>query len=336
MRLESGRIVIDDPYLVEFFSRRGTLALFYTCEQLLVNACDICEKNSEATSELCMSQLEVMRNDIIEAVRLQKQKPDLTELKECVQASHDEITSKIDSFSLLRNTNRFKGEEGEQIILDILHKSFNHHDGYSIHDTSSKAHSCDMVIQRTGFPDIRIESKAYGRDSGDNVKEAEVKKFISDLIKTNSHGVMVSLYSGIANKGDVDFELVPTTNKFAFYVSSNCQLVPEIVRLVYKLDRMYKVSEQDDVTVLTNDSVVRIREHIGDFTRKMSEIKSHLDNSIRLLGEMMMDKIERLIVALPPEEENNTCQWCGFVAKRKNNLTQHQKKCKKSPDMETN
>ena len=67
----------------------------------------------------------------------------------------------------------------------------------------------------------------------------------------NSHGIFVSLYSGICGKGAIEFELLPTTKKFAFYLSKNDfdgGMISEIIRLIYKLDTF--VSDKDDNDML--------------------------------------------------------------------------------------
>ena len=126
------------------------------------------------------------------------------------------MTSKVDTFSTVRNTTRFKGEEGERGLHDVLDNHLPSRDGYTILDTKSIPHSCDMVVCRIGFPDIRIESKAHGRDNGENVRTQEVKRFESDLEHLNSHGIFVSLYSGICGKGAIEFEFLPTIKNLHF------------------------------------------------------------------------------------------------------------------------
>jgi hypothetical protein len=92
------------------------------------------------------------------------------------------MTNKVDTFSVSRNTTRFKGEEGERGLHEVLENSLSSRDGYTILDTKSIPHSCDMVIKRLNYPDVRIESKAHGRDTGESVRTSEVKRFESDLI----------------------------------------------------------------------------------------------------------------------------------------------------------
>jgi len=328
MRVEGGRIIIDNAFLVDFCTRKGTNELFASCEQLLMTMFTICDKNPEnASNDFIKTQFDIMRNELVESLQ-ETQAPDFTDVIDCIQVTQEQVMEKIDKFSHIRNTNRFKGTEGELIVFNILKTAFTPHDGYNVIRTNEVSHSCDVLVQRIGFSDVRVECKAYGRESGGDVKESLVKKFLSDLIKTKSHGVMVSVHSGISTKNDIDFEIVPTTNKFAFYVSGNCHLIPDIIRVIYKFDRLCNMDEHDD-TILTNETVRVIRDHISDFARKISEIKSNLDNSSRLLGQIYLDKIESLIVALPPECDT-TCYICGFVARNKSGLTQHKKKCEKS------
>jgi hypothetical protein len=237
------------------------------------------------------------------------------------------MSSKVDTFSSARNTSRYKGEEGEKGLHDVLENVLSCRDGYTIVDTKSVAHSCDMVIRRVGYPDIRVESKAHGRDTGESVRTQEVKRFESDLTHLNSHGIFVSLYSGICGKGAIEFELLPTTKKFAFYLSRNefdGHMISEIVRLIYKLDTFVSDKEGDILTI-TRDSMFKIKSYMSDFNRKIEDLKTNSKNSLRILNELTLDVIEKLLTN--EHDSSLTCGKCNNVFKNKAGLTLHSKKC---------
>ncbi len=247
------------------------------------------------------------------------------------------MTNKVDTFSALRNTTRFKGEEGERGLHEVLENNLSSRDGYTITDTKSVPHSCDMVVQRTGYPDIRIESKAHGRDTGENVRTQEVKRFESDLTHLNSHGIFVSLYSGICGKGAIEFEMLPSTKKFAFYLSRNefdGGIISEIIRLIYKLDTFISDKDEDEMLSITHESIIKIKSHLNDFNKKIDDLKTNAKNSLRILNEITLDIIEKLITSsIPAAQEdcdNNRkfgCNKCNHNCKNKSGLTQHMKKC---------
>ena len=240
------------------------------------------------------------------------------------------MSNKVDSFSVMRNTTRYKGEEGEKGLYEVLSNKLSMRDGYSILNTKSIAHSCDMVIQRVGYPDVRIESKAYGRDSGANVNTSEVIKFESDLVHLNNHGIFVSIYTGICGKGTIEFEFIPTIKKFAFYLSRNKydgDIITEILRLIYKLDTF--INEDEDVFTISNDSITKIKNHLTDFNRKIDDLKTNSKNSLRILNELTLDVIGKLLTNANANDEKTQleCTICKCVYKSKSGLTNHMKKC---------
>lgn len=257
----------------------------------------------------------------------------LSQTLNTIKISQDQMANKIETFVTARNTTRYKGEEGEKGIINILESKLHTRDGYTIHDVKSIAHSCDIVIKRDGFPDVRVESKAHGKDTGENVRVAEVKKFESDLLTLNNHGIFISLYSGICGKGAFEIELLPN-NKFAVYLSNNNydgDIIADVVRLIYKLDRFVSGPESDNITIST-DSMMRIKAYLTDFNRKIEELKTSLKNSIRILNEITLDLIEKALIGHVTDESQTStisyaCNECGQICTSKAGLTLHKKKC---------
>jgi len=369
MRLEGSCYVIDDLYLVDFLHRKGTPEFMGLLEDVLKMMCTMCDKNpAHSTDEYLKTRFDIFGRDLINSLTTSGIKAELTpetlqtlstkfehmnekldmsrmvdtvsrsELMlstvQGIKSSTDQLTSKIDSFSTLRTTNRYKGDHGERRLQEVLEIALQSSDGYTITDTSSMAHNCDMVIKRTGYPDIRIESKAHGRDNGESVKMVDIKRFESDLASLNTHGIMVSLYGGIVGKGHIDMTVIPTTNKMAFYLSNNNfdgDTVANTVKLIYKLDHITTLQNEENTITITNDTMAKIRSHLSDAGRRMEEIKSHLKNSMRLANEISWNVIEHLIMAVPPEPIALACEYCQLVFKNKSGLTQHRNKCKNAP-----
>jgi hypothetical protein len=330
MRVIENQVVIDDAHLVHFFSDKPPEFLS-ACE----NIYKVIAATSSPSDQSIMTQLLQLKSDIVSSVKddmftaMSTTKFDFSDVINTVKSTSDTLSLKVDSFSQLRSTNTFKGKEGEQIVLDILKQNFHRHDGYTIEDTSDDTKCCDFVLKRVSYTDIRIESKAYGRDTGSQVNVGQVKKFISDLVQLNNHGIMVSLYSGIATKSSIDMEIVPTTNKFAFYVTGLDQL-PDIIRLIYRLDTITR-DDDGDSTTLTKDSVSQIREHINDFSKKREELEVHMNHSLRILKSMTYSVIEKIIFLEPPKNALR-CQWCDHSFTSQKRLDNHTSQtCKKKP-----
>lgn len=373
MRIENDTIIIDNPYIVDFFQRKGTPEFMKMCEDMLFMICTICDKNPEnSTDEYLKNRLDIFTRDLMDTLVHKGIKADLTpetlstlsskfdhmsekldmsrmvdtvsrsevmmNVVQGIKSSTEQLTSKIDSFATLRTTNRYKGEHGERKLQEVLEILLQPGDGYTITDTSSLAHNCDMVIRRVGFPDIRIESKAHGRDTGDSVKMCEVKRFESDLASLGTHGIMVSLYSGIVGKGSpVDMTIIPGTNKMAFYISNNNfdgDTIANIVKLIYKLDHITTSQNEENSITLSNETMSKIRNHLSDTSRRFEEIKASLKASLSILNEMSISALENLIMSRPPEKSILACDHCRMVFKNKSGLTQHKNKCKQAPTID--
>jgi hypothetical protein len=252
-----------------------------------------------------------------------------------IKNSQDQMANKIETFTTTRTTTRYKGEEGEKGLINILESKLHIRDGYSIQDVKSIAHSCDIVIKRDGYPDVRVESKAHGKETGENVRVAEVKKFESDLLALNNHGIFVSLYSGICGKGAFEIELLPN-NKFAVYLANNNydgDTITEVLRLIYKLDRFTSGPESDNITIST-DSMMRIKAYLTDFNRKIDDLKTSLKNSIRILNEITLDLVEKALTGHISDEPQTTtisytCDVCQQTCTSKAGLTLHKKRCQR-------
>ncbi len=252
-----------------------------------------------------------------------------------VQHTLNGITSKIDKQETLKNTNRFKGEEGEKGLFAVLEDILSSRDGYSIHDTKAIAHNCDINIKRTGYPDIRIESKAHGQFTKEPVRTSEVKRFESDITGLNCHGIFVSLYSGICGKKQIEIDLLPN-NKFAVYLSNNnydCEIIKDHINLIYKLDSIISSATSDDTFRINTESMAVLRNYLNDFNTKINVLKINMKNSINILNEMSIDHIERIIcgnveVASSKKVE---CEWCKKEFETARSLPNHKRYCPKNP-----
>ena len=98
-------------------------------------------------------------------------------------------------------THTAKGKYGEDKLYSLLCERLTSREDYTVSMVCGQAHNCDMNVKRIGHPDIRIESKAIGENTNEKVRTCAVEKFRNDLLSTDSHGIFVSLYSGIVGKG---------------------------------------------------------------------------------------------------------------------------------------
>jgi len=310
-------------------SEHQTMTLSSRLEQIPQLTCKFEDLKTTITSKIDTIKEKIDVTKVVEST-ISRTNESLVHAMNTVSEQMNHVTNKVETFSISRNTTRFKGEEGEKGLYEVLENILSSRDGYTIHDTKSIPHSCDMVVKRVGYPDVRIESKAHGRDTGESVRSQEVRRFESDLTHLNSHGIFVSLYSGICGKGAIEFELLPS-KKFAFYLSKNefdGSLISEIVRLIYKLDTFMCDKDESDMMSINHESIVRIKSHLNDFNRKIDDLKTSAKNSLRILNELTLDVIEKLLTNGEQVEKSFVCSTCNYVCKNKSGLTLHMKKCK--------
>jgi hypothetical protein len=250
--------------------------------------------------------------------------------------SIDTMSLRVENLVSVRNTTRYKGEEGEAGIMSILECKLPIREGYEIFETKSKPHNCDILVKKTGFPDVRLEIKAHGRDTGECVRSNEVKRFETDLISLNDHGIFVSLYSGIVGKSQIEIDILPT-NKFAVYISNNNydgDALKEFINLIYKLNVF--IAGEEGVKIST-EAMTRIKAHLIDFNTKIASLKTNMKSSLDMLNSITFDIIEKLMCAgmdLKPVTSTDpkyTCETCRKDFSRPSSLTNHKKTCKPQP-----
>lgn len=251
----------------------------------------------------------------------------------------DTMSLRVENLISVRNTTRYKGEEGEAGIMSILECKLPIREGYEIFETKSKPHNCDILVKKPGFPDVRLEIKAHGRDTGECVRSNEVKRFEADLISLNDHGIFVSLYSGIIGKSQIEIDILPT-NKFAVYISNNNydgDALKEFINLIYKLNVF--IAGEEGVKIST-EAMTRIKAHLIDFNTKIASLKTNMKSSLDMLNSITFDIIEKLLCAgmdmkpVASTDPKYTCETCHKDFSRPSSLTNHKKTCKPQPTPE--
>jgi hypothetical protein len=165
-----------------------------------------------------------------------------------------------------------KGRAGEFILFDLLSRHLRARDGFAVEHTAGQACSCDILVKRSGFPDIRIESKAHGQGSGEKVRSCNVVKFQRDLEHNRNHGIFVSLYTEIVNIGNFEIQQMPT-GKFAIYlckIGENVEPVVEMIQLLYILDSYRRRFHHRLIltSTTTTSTVAETRSDVFEWTAK--------------------------------------------------------------------
>jgi hypothetical protein len=251
-----------------------------------------------------------------------------------IESKANEIKSKLDTMDtrLTFKTNKQKGKEGETGIFDLMSKRFRSKNGYSIEDVSSIPRNCDIVLHRDGFPSIRFEIKNYT----DNVDTQEVVKFRTDLEELNEHGIFISLQKGIANKGDVDMEILPN-NKIAVYLSHNnynIDVIDDWVNILYDFDRyitgLVKENDPDNVQI-AQETLAQIKTVLNENQDKIDTVRNHLRDLQTTLSKINLPLI--LSIILNPQTIRSKkaisdmipCSDCGQLCPGYSGLNYHKK-----------
>lgn len=260
-----------------------------------------------------------------------------------IKSSNDDLKSKLDSLDkqiLTKNVKEInnsgvKGSIHEDRLHILLADSLKPRDGYEITRVNGISHSCDILIKKNSFPNVRIDSKAIGEHNGHKVKTSDVEKFERDLLELNEHGIMVSQFSGIVGKGSPEIVQLPNA-KFAIYLSDvyyNIPFIIDMIYLIYKLDSIITTSNSTSNISLSSEKILQIQSIIKDFTSKINTIKSDLKNTISLLNSITFDTIEQILLNQIKQTSSSIdiikCDSCGFQPKNHTGLIAHQRKCNK-------
>ena len=248
--------------------------------------------------------------------------------------------------SILHNnkSSKFLGNLGEKVLLDIMEREFKEKDGYTIENVSSNPHSCDILLKRTAYPDIRIDTK--NNASHNKVDSTHLNKFKRDLTTQNCHGILWSIQSGIHGKAETfDMEQLPN-GKVALYMSNtanNESFIKDAVDVLYTIISLMDKKDNDDDEVykkFTPAEVVRIKDTIKDFMEKTRNALHHANETVAYIENVKKSYLPTLLQMLtneimPSDATTVICEYCGKHCKNSKGLNVHKSKCKPQPSTTT-
>lgn len=261
---------------------------------------------------------------------IKRQDDSLARQLDTIQRHQENMGVQMQNIVQTRQTNRYRGDEGEQGMAELLEGVLRSRDGYELHETKSIPHSCDFLVTRTGHPDVRIEVKNH---SG-SVRAAEVKRFEKDIMGLNDHGIFISLKSKIVGKDSLQVDLL-SNNKVAIYVSKNEYDVEAVKGLVELIYRIHEITASREGRVITKSTLTSISMHLSTFKEKIDQLKSHLKNGMDILNTMTTGTIERLLLSGGDEVGESApapsleCESCKKTFERPCALAMHKKTCVK-------
>ncbi|MEW5314998.1 MAG: hypothetical protein WDW38_006455 [Sanguina aurantia] len=184
-----------------------------------------------------------------------------------------------------------------------------------------QAHQCDISIKRLGHPEVRVECKAHGEQTGEKVRARETARFQSDL-------------------PDLAIEMLPT-GKFAVYLGNNqydVGVIECMLHLVYRLEAA-TVTTLDGragagTVSVTPEAMQRVQLMLKSCGDKVHAIKVHLRSALTILTDMTFDMISRTLLgdevttqALAPTRvglpQSHGCSECEMSYKTAAGLLSH-------------
>lgn len=258
-----------------------------------------------------------------------------TKMREDTTKMLDKMTQTLQQMEKMtqqRGSNKQKGMEGERVLGDKLIDEMVRRWGIGsdLTDVSGKAHNCDMIATRTGYEPIRLEIKAYENRVGTK----EVRKFEDDLHKLKSHGIFVSLHSGIVGKNEsMDLEIM-ANGKVAIYMSKNEYDVNMICDMIDFLQKLHKEEEETSTSTL-----IKVRPEVMEMARQMMDGMSvtvnhattQLKDVISRLNTMNVDQLIKLLMnggkETATEKVPHKCPNCPKTYKTLPGLETHLKTC---------
>lgn len=113
----------------------------------------------------------------LQLVKMERDLCDSLGTLQVLRKGADDVTCKVEAlgqqFTVSQvkqaNSQRIKGQVGESKLFDVLSERLTARDNYSIDTVNGQAHACDLNIKKLGCPDVRIECKAHGEQTGEKV-----------------------------------------------------------------------------------------------------------------------------------------------------------------------
>ena len=107
-----------------------------------------------------------------------------------------------------------KGRDTEEAMLAALRARLLQRDGWTLEHVGTEAHACDIVVERSGHPRVRLEVKQKQR-----IDKQDLSKFLRDLAENREPGIFVSCECAVpAYHPGITF-LKPAASRYAAIVS---------------------------------------------------------------------------------------------------------------------
>ncbi len=182
------------------------------------------------------------------------------------------ISKNNDTLNYINNNSARKGQYGEKILEDLLHKEFTSSE--IINKTNKISHEGDFHLYYKNKPKILIECKYYEN----SVDKKSVDKFIYDCKINNMSGILISMNSGISNKTNFSFEII--NNNVLIYVHklhTDSSKIRFAVNVIYNLvDYINNHPNNNISNININDS--QYKSFQTEYSNFIFNFNNHINN----------------------------------------------------------
>lgn len=236
------------------------------------------------------------------------------------------------------------GREVKDKMKHMLDKTFKKAKVEAVGAAGDRA---DFQLTKTGKPDVLLELK----DSKDKVATQDVNKMEDEVQLNCRHAIMISLRSGVVERGDFDFRVID--NRYvALYLTNvdwDMTKVKAAVNLIYSLDEVFRAGHAEGNVVFTPEVVDAISDQVKAFQGQIKAALRLMEKSKNTLLGLHFDQLtlqlatgvrvaQQAVMNQAPEEQQRPvrlieCGFCGKTDHDKSNMNKHQRNtCKANPD----
>jgi len=237
----------------------------------------------------------------------------------------ENVTAIINKF----NNSSSKGNFSENSLMEIL--TFLYPYGNVEHVGNKLSNSGDIHLNRKDKTTIIFENKEYEK----TVVQAEVDKFVNNVVLNECDGIMLSQSSQIIFKDD--FEINFNGDSILVYICNVNYDISKIRTAISIIDHLkekkeFIKKEQFSIVISHDDIDIINKEYSILVNQKKAIIKSLTDcfnKNIEEIRQLRVPAIEFILqkqygIKLSDEE---TCQYCQKICKNKAGISAHLKSC---------
>ncbi len=220
-------------------------------------------------------------------------------LNKMIEDKLDKNYNLIEKYILLsnagsKNTNTSLVEKGTEAEKDIYTKLSKLMEDENIEHVASEDHDMDILIHKKQCEnkDIRLEIKNYTK----SVPKQQIDKFYNDIDTTNSHGIMISLNSGISCKKNMTFEIKKNDNIcfFLTYNNYDADNIKNIIHIIRQLECVIKsMNISNNLTKADKKLIIK---DIKSNIERIKNLDDNIQKSKKLIKQINFDKILTLLI----------------------------------------